>query len=55
MVLLEDNNVVEATIQDHQAGNVTFGHRFHAPEAITLKHANEYLEELRAAKVIASF
>jgi glycyl-tRNA synthetase beta chain len=42
-VLLKDDQVVEATIQDHKAGNVTYGHRFHAPEAVTLAHANDYL------------
>lgn len=38
--------VIEATIQDHKAGNVTYGHRFHAPEAVTLAHANDYLAAL---------
>ncbi|WP_180028627.1 glycine--tRNA ligase subunit beta [Acinetobacter sp. YH16032] len=55
VVLLKDNDVVDATIQDHKAGNVTFGHRFHAPEAITLTHADEYLTKLKAAYVVASF
>lgn len=55
VVLLKDNDVIDATIQDHKAGNVTFGHRFHAPEAITLTHADEYLSKLKAAYVVASF
>ncbi len=55
VVLLKDNDVVDATIQDHKAGNLTFGHRFHAPEAITLTHADEYLAKLKAAYVVASF
>ncbi|MFU9046566.1 glycine--tRNA ligase subunit beta [Acinetobacter tibetensis] len=55
VVLLKDNDVVDATIQDHQAGNVTYGHRFHAPEAITLANADAYLDALRAAKVVANF
>ena len=55
VVLLNDNDVIDATIQDHQAGNVTYGHRFHAPEAITLANADAYLDALRAAKVIANF
>ncbi len=41
--------------KDHKAANVTFGHRFHAPEAITLTHADEYLAKLKAAHVVASF
>lgn len=36
-----------------QAGNVTFGHRFHAPEAIALKGAADYESALRKAKVWA--
>ncbi|MDH0711575.1 glycine--tRNA ligase subunit beta [Acinetobacter johnsonii] len=55
VVLLKDNDVVDATIQDHKAGNVTYGHRFHAPEAITLANADAYLDSLRAAKVVANF
>lgn len=55
VVLLKDNDVVDATIQDHKAGNVTYGHRFHAPEAITLTHADEYLAKLKAAHIVASF
>lgn len=55
VVLLKDNDVVDATIQDHQAGNVTYGHRFHAPEAITLANADAYLDALRKAYVIANF
>ncbi len=31
-----------------KAGNVTYGHRFHAPEAITLAHADEYLAEVKS-------
>ena len=55
VVLLKDNDVVDATIQDHKAGNVTYGHRFHAPEAITLANADAYLDALRTAKVVANF
>ena len=55
VVLLKDDQIIDATIQDFKAGNQTFGHRFHAPQAITLKHANDYLESLRAAHVIADF
>ena len=55
VVLLKDNDVVDATIQDHKAGNVTYGHRFHAPEAITLANADAYLDALRKAYVVANF
>lgn len=55
VVLLKDEQIIDATIQDFKASNHTFGHRFHAPQAITLKHANDYLDSLRAAHVIADF
>lgn len=55
VVLLKDDQVIAASIQDHIAGNVTYGHRFHAPDAITLANADAYLDALRAAKVVASF
>lgn len=55
VVLLKDDQVIDASIQDHKTGNVSYGHRFHAPEAISLKHAKDYLDALRQAKVIADF
>ncbi|MHA3097936.1 glycine--tRNA ligase subunit beta [Acinetobacter brisouii] len=55
VVLLKDDQVIPATIQDHVAGNLSYGHRFHAPEAITLANADEYLAKLKAAHVVASF
>lgn len=42
VVMMLDEQVVPATILGHQAGNQTRGHRFHAPEPITLEHPNEY-------------
>ena len=38
-----------------KAGNVTYGHRFHAPKAIALKAPADYEKKLRAAKVAADF
>lgn len=55
VVLLKDDQIIDATIQDFKAGNQTYGHRFHAPQAITLNHANDYVESLRAAYVMANF
>lgn len=55
VVLLKDDQVIDATLQDFKAGNQTFGHRFHAPQAITLAHANDYLAALEKAHVIADF
>lgn len=55
VVLLKDDQIIDATLQDFKAGNQTFGHRFHAPQAITLAHANDYLAALEKAHVIADF
>ncbi|MDO4224098.1 MAG: glycine--tRNA ligase subunit beta, partial [Acinetobacter sp.] len=55
VVLLKDDQVIDATIQDFKAGNQSYGHRFHAPQAVTIAHADAYLDTLRQAKVIADF
>ncbi|MCU4437179.1 glycine--tRNA ligase subunit beta [Acinetobacter bereziniae] len=55
VVLLKDNAVIDASIQDHKTGNVTYGHRFHAPEAIVLANPDTYLDVLRQAYVVADF
>jgi glycyl-tRNA synthetase beta chain len=55
VVLLKDNAVIDASIQDHTTGNVTYGHRFHAPEAIVLANPDAYLDVLRQAYVVADF
>ncbi len=55
VVLMKDDHIIPATIQDFAAGNISYGHRFHAPQAITISHANNYLEQLRAGHVLADF
>jgi len=55
VVLMKDSAVIPATIQDFASGNLTYGHRFHAPAAIELKSAGDYLAALRAAYVVADF
>lgn len=38
------------------ADNLTYGHRIHAPEAMTIRHPGEYLDRLRTeGKVMADF
>ncbi len=34
------------------AGNITYGHRFHAPEAITVRRFDDYVASLEKAKVM---
>lgn len=55
VVLMKDTQIIPATIQDFVSGNLTYGHRFHAPAAIELKSANDYLGALRLAYVVADF
>lgn len=55
VVLLHGESVVNTTILSVAAGNQTRGHRFHAPEAITLNNAAEYQQALLKAKVVADF
>ena len=55
VLLMKDSDVIDATILDFKAGNQTYGHRFHAPQAITLQHASDYLSSLQAGYVVADF
>ncbi|MBF4489134.1 glycine--tRNA ligase subunit beta [Psychrobacter sp. N25K4-3-2] len=54
-VLMQDNAVIDATIQGHQTGTQTRGHRFHSPEYYNIGHANDYEELLGGLKVVADF
>lgn len=48
----EEPMVVDFEIDGIRAGNVTYGHRFHAPGAITVKRFDDYAAKLEAAKVV---
>ena len=54
-VLMQDDAVIDATIQGHQTGTQTRGHRFHSPGYHTIAHANDYEELLKGLKVVADF
>ncbi|WP_201592126.1 glycine--tRNA ligase subunit beta [Psychrobacter sp. Pi2-51] len=54
-VLMQDNAVIDATIQGHQTGTQTRGHRFHSPDYHNIGHANDYEELLGGLKVFADF
>lgn len=47
--------VLPVKLFEEQASNQTFGHRFHAPDAITINSADQYDAALTEAKVITSF
>ena len=48
----EEPVVVDFEVDGIRAGNVTYGHRFHAPGAITVRRFDDYVAKLEAAKVI---
>ncbi len=48
----EETHVVPFEVDGIVASNVTYGHRFHAPEAITVRRFADYIEKLEKAKVI---
>jgi glycyl-tRNA synthetase beta chain len=54
-VLLFGESVVPAEVLGLTTGRLTFGHRFHAPQAISLKSAKQYAGRLRRARVVADF
>ncbi len=55
VVLMQDDGVIDATIQGQQTGAQTRGHRFHSPDYHTINHANNYEQQLGDLKVIADF
>jgi glycyl-tRNA synthetase beta chain len=55
IVMLYGKDIVPATVLGRNSGNQTHGHRFHAPEKVTVNHADDYLATLRNAFVIADF
>ena len=47
-----DPVVVDFEVDGIRAGNVTYGHRFHAPQAITVRRFDDYVEKLERAFVV---
>jgi glycyl-tRNA synthetase beta chain len=52
IVALLDDEVLPLTIAGVASGRVTYGHRFLAPEPITVAHAKDWAERLMAAHVM---
>jgi glycyl-tRNA synthetase beta chain len=48
----EDTKVIEFVVEGIEAGNMTFGHRFMAPEPILVRRFDDYQDALRDAKVV---
>ncbi|WP_447554795.1 glycine--tRNA ligase subunit beta [Vreelandella sp. EE22] len=53
LVALYGRDVIAAQALGLEASRTTYGHRFHAPDAIQLEHADDYLEALENAFVLA--
>ncbi|NOG32702.1 glycine--tRNA ligase subunit beta [Halomonas sp. TBZ9] len=53
LVALYGSDVIAAEALGLEASRTTFGHRFHAPDAIQLAHADDYLVALEDAYVLA--
>ncbi|WP_309083618.1 glycine--tRNA ligase subunit beta [Chelativorans sp.] len=48
----EEPVVVGFEVDGIRSSNITYGHRFHAPEAITVRRFEDYVEKLEQAKVV---
>lgn len=54
IVMLAGDEVVDTEILGIKTGRDSLGHRFHHPEAVTIKAPSTYAEQLKAAHVVAS-
>ncbi|MGA3085525.1 MAG: glycine--tRNA ligase subunit beta, partial [Thermodesulfobacteriota bacterium] len=52
IVALLGDRVIPFSLEGISSGHQTYGHRFMAPEAISLKGAGDYISQLRQAQVI---
>ncbi|MDF1599567.1 glycine--tRNA ligase subunit beta [Mesorhizobium sp. YIM 152430] len=48
----EEPVVVDFEIDGIRSGNITYGHRFHAPDAITVRRFDDYVSKLEATRVV---
>ncbi|MDQ0319378.1 glycyl-tRNA synthetase beta chain [Pararhizobium capsulatum DSM 1112] len=48
----EETQVIPFEVDGIVASNITYGHRFHAPDAITVRRFADYIEKLEKAKVV---
>ena len=55
VVLMYGSQIIQADILGQTTSNITYGHRFHHPQAITLSHADDYQHSLQHAYVIPNF
>jgi glycyl-tRNA synthetase beta chain len=55
VLMLYGHDVIEAEFFDCKTNRETWGHRFHAPKAVSVTHPSEYEAALMKAYVIADF
>lgn len=55
IVMLADENVIDAEILGIKTGRESYGHRFHAPEAVSITSPATYAAQLQDAFVVADF
>lgn len=55
VVLLFGDEVVSSEVLGIAAGRLSYGHRFHHPDAISIANPGEYAQRLEDARVIADF
>ena len=55
IVVLYGDQILDTEILGIKSGNQTFGHRFHAPDAIMISDPEQYEGQLKKASVIADF
>ncbi len=48
----QEPEIIDFEVEGIRAGNITYGHRFHAPAAITVKRFDDYVASLEKAKVV---
>lgn len=48
----DETQVIPFEVDGIKASNVTYGHRFHAPDAITVRRFDDYVSSLEKAKVM---
>ncbi len=53
ILCLFDGKIVPIEFAGIKSGDITYGHRFLAPQAITIANADEYVSRLKDAKVLA--
>lgn len=55
VLALYGNDIVDMEILGHKASNITYGHRFHHPEAIVIQDIAEYVDSLAKAMVLVDW